>query len=312
MKAIRIAAGDDPHLRLRDVDDPVAGPRDVLIRVTHVAMNPGEVKAMDRYVDGDPIGWDFVGVVEQAATIGDGPVVGTRVVGSIPTGAWAQRVSVPADMVAAVPDGVSDQTAVCVPVPCMTAYLALRHGGLLIGKRVLVTGGAGAVGQAAIQLAARSGGNVHGVVRRREQTAMVREAGAAEVHVTGGIESLRGGEPFDLIVDMIGGGVAADAAKLLTRGGTYVIYSTAGGAEMTLPTRPLMTSAARVAGFYMFQDLRLGNDTAAEVLTRLLRLVVQEHLKVRSGDTHDWRDADRVRRDYMKDSDRSKPVLTID
>src|SRR5690242_20128849 len=89
---------------------------------------------------------DFVGVIEIAAADGSGPRPGTRVVGILPSGAWAERVNCRTHAVAELPDAVGDAEAATLPVAGLTALHALRQGGLLLGRKVLVDGVSGGSG----------------------------------------------------------------------------------------------------------------------------------------------------------------------
>ena len=80
---------------------------------------------------------------------GSGPGPGTRVVGILPSGAWAERVNCRTHAVAALPDAVGDAAAATLPVAGLTALHALRQGGLLLGRKVLVDGASGGVGHLA-------------------------------------------------------------------------------------------------------------------------------------------------------------------
>ena len=94
---------------------------------------------------------------------------------------WAQRAAVPSHRMAVLPENVSFSQAATLPVAGLTALRTLRHGGPLIGRRVLITGAAGGVGTLAVQIAARSGARVTAVVGRAERAAGLMELGAAEV-----------------------------------------------------------------------------------------------------------------------------------
>ena len=88
------------------------------------------------------------------AARGSGPPVGSRVVGIVAERGWAEQVAVQSHALAVVPDTVSYEAASVLPIAGLTAWRALELGGLLLGRRVLVTGAAGGVGRLAVQLAA--------------------------------------------------------------------------------------------------------------------------------------------------------------
>ena len=123
-------------VELRDADRD-----EVAVRVTAISLNRGETRrAVQQAEPGSRPGWDFAGVVETAAADGSGPRPGTRVVGILPSGAWAERVNCRTHAVAALPDAVGDAEAATLPVAGLTALHALRQGGLLLGRKVLVDG----------------------------------------------------------------------------------------------------------------------------------------------------------------------------
>src|ERR1700730_7109767 len=123
-------------VELRDPDRDEVG-----VRVTAISLNRGETRrALQVAEPGWRPGWDFAGVVETEAADGSGPKSGTRVVGLLPSGAWAERVRAPSHAVAALPDAVTDAQAATLPVAGLTALHALRQGGLLLGRKVLVDG----------------------------------------------------------------------------------------------------------------------------------------------------------------------------
>ena len=158
-------------VELRDPDrDEVAG------RVTAISLNRGETRrALQLAAPGWRPGWDFAGVVEREAADGSGPKSGARVVGILPSGAWAERVNCRTPCRRGAARRVSDAQAATLPVAGLTALHALRQGGLLLGRKVLVDGASGGVGHLACQLAAAAGAQVWGHVRRAEYRDAVAE-----------------------------------------------------------------------------------------------------------------------------------------
>lgn len=174
MRALRLAAfGSWRDLRLESV--PIPEPdaeRPLLVRVRAAAVNPVDLKtcagrpADPALADRLPLtpGYDVAGEIVRDA--GDGALtVGTRVCGMVgfpsAPGGFAQYVLARPDEVVATPPGVSDAQAAALPLVGLTAWQALfEHGGLTATETVLVTGGAGGVGQQLVQLAHAAGARV--------------------------------------------------------------------------------------------------------------------------------------------------------
>src|SRR5215471_14868995 len=191
VRAVVVDPASPQGLGLKPVELGSAAPDEVTVRVTAISLNRGEVRrATTQGQPGDRPGWDFAGVVEERAADGSGPAVGSRVVGLLPSGAWAERVRAPSHSVAPLPEAVSDAQAATLPVAGLTALHALRQGGLLLGRKVLVDGATGGVGHLACQLAF---------------------AAAAKPCA-----------PFWLIVDSLGGPALAAALGMLQPNGTCV------------------------------------------------------------------------------------------
>src|SRR5213082_2486438 len=186
-------------IELRDPDRD-----EVAVRVTAISLNRGETRrAVQQAEPGWRPGWDFAGVVEAAAADGSGPGAGARGVGILPSGGWAERVNCRTHAVAALPDAVGDAEAATLPVAGLTALHALRQGGLLLGRKVLIDGASGGVGHLACQLAAAAGALVWGHVRREEHRAAVEAYGARAV-LGRDLGAAKPHGPFWLIVDSVG------------------------------------------------------------------------------------------------------------
>src|SRR5438105_14959301 len=96
------------RLAIRDVSLRDPDRDEVGVRVSAISLNRGETRrALQVAEPGWRPGWDFAGVVETAAADGSGPAPGTRVVGILPSGAWAERVTCRSHAVAALPVAVS-------------------------------------------------------------------------------------------------------------------------------------------------------------------------------------------------------------
>src|SRR3954468_5807865 len=149
--------------------------------------------------------WVLPGGGGTEGAAGGGPKRGTRVVGLLPAGAWAERVNCRSHAVAALPDGVSDAEAATLPVAGLTALHALRQGGLLLGRKVLVDGASGGVGHLACQLAAAAGALVWGHVRRAEYRDAVAGWCGGRVVVSRDLAAAKPHGPFWLILDSVGG-----------------------------------------------------------------------------------------------------------
>jgi NADPH:quinone reductase len=215
MRALIVDPSAPEALRLAAVADPVAGPSQVLIDVHHVSLNYGDLNdaRSGRVPVGAVLGSDAAGVVVQAAADG-GPRVGTRVA-ALASGAFAERAAVDVGAVAAVPPSVDLAEVATLPVAGLAALRALRAAGLVLDKRVLITGASGGVGRFAVQLAAHAGAHVIASVGSLARGEGLARAGAEEVVV--GLDGVD--QPVDVVLDNVGGPQLVEAWTLLAPGG---------------------------------------------------------------------------------------------
>jgi NADPH:quinone reductase-like Zn-dependent oxidoreductase len=178
------------------------------------------------------------------------------VVGILPNGAWAERVNCRSHAVAALPDAVGDAQAATLPVAGLTALHALRQGGLLLGRKVLVDGASGGVGHLACQLALAAGAIVWGHVRREERRAEVAGWCGGRVVVGSDLGAAKGQGPFWLILDSVGGTALSAAMGMLTPNGTCVTFGASEAATASIENRNFFgTGGARLYGLTLFHEL---------------------------------------------------------
>ncbi|HKS87971.1 MAG TPA: zinc-binding dehydrogenase [Stellaceae bacterium] len=294
-------------VELRDPDRDEVG-----VRVTAISLNRGETRrALTQAEPGWRPGWDFAGTVEHAAADGSGPPAGTRVVGILPSGAWAERVNCRSHAVAMLPDAVGDAQAATLPVAGLTALHALRQGGLLLGRKVLIDGASGGVGHLACQLAAASGAEVWGHVRRAEARAAVAEWCGERVVVSRDLAAAGAHGPFWLIVDSLGGPALAAALGMLQPNGTCVTLGISDAASATFESRNFFgTGGARLYGLTLFHEL-MSVERAGIGLALLAGLIAAGKLRPEIAVEAPWHEIGTVAQRLIDREFSGKAVLHV-
>lgn len=226
--------GGTDQLKLETAPTPVVSKGQVLVANRAMGVNPVDWKLMTGKAPVLPPlphipGGDIAGVVEA---VGEGVTafaVGDRVFGLIGLmGAYAQKVVVDATMLAPIPDGVDFTSAAALPLVSLTALQGmLSYGRPLEGLNVLVHGGAGGVGVAAIQIAKAEGASVTASASAAKAN-FVRDLGAHNVVDFRSGETGLADATFDILVDLVGDSQEAGLWSLLRSGGSVIRI--AGGA----------------------------------------------------------------------------------
>lgn len=229
--------GTSDVLRLEDVDDPVAGEGEVLVRIVAASVNaadwhimrgePRVARLMDRTIFGrrrprERIrGRDLAGTVEAVGPGVVGWQVGDEVLGE-DEATLAEYAAVPAASLARKPAGLTFEEAAALPLAGVTADLCLTAGAVRAGQRVLVVGASGGVGTFAVQLAVGLGATVTGVCSTRN-VELVSSLGASAVVDYTREDFTRTGASYDVVVDLVGNRRLRDLRRAVAKGGTLVL-----------------------------------------------------------------------------------------
>ncbi len=311
VRAVVVKADAPGRLVLGEEEEPSPAPSEAVVRVFAVSLNRGEVRRAQAAEDGHRPGWDLAGMVEKAAADGSGPKEGARVVGLLPSGSWAELAAVPTNSLAELPEGVSFEEAATLPIAGLTALYALEKGGNLLGRTVLVTGATGGAGHFALQLARLSGARTVALVRRAENEALVREAGAREVAVGEDGSSAEEFGPYHLVLESVGGQVLSDALSMLAPGGTCVTFGISGAPETTFDIRNFyFTGGASLYGFIVFHEVLA--KPASEGLARLLSLLEEGRLRPHISVEASWTEVGDVAQQLLDRGFTGKAVLRVE
>jgi NADPH:quinone reductase len=307
IRAIVVDPSFPERLVIREVARPVPLPHEAIVQVASISLNRGEIRRSQSAPPGWRPGWDLAGTIEQAAQDGSGFPVGTRVVGLLPEGAWAEQVAVPTNGIAALPNSVSFSAAATLPVAGLTALLGLERGGMLLDRSVLITGASGGVGYFACQLAAQAGAVVTAQVRRSELVEFVKGAGANQV-IVGNDCDLYG--PYDLALDSVGGELLPKVLENLALDGTCVMFGATAGSDITFnASRFYGKGGLSLYGFILFYELK--KQPVAVGLARLVKLVAAGALRPHIDLEAPWSDISRVSQQLTDRQFLGKAILHI-
>lgn len=306
MKALVNTPKGSAPVELRDLPEPAPAPHEALIAVHAFSLNRGELTLMRIRPEGWRPGQDVSGVVLQAAADGSGPKQGSRVVGIMDWHGWAERAAVSTHRLAALPDEVSFAQAAALPVAGLTALRTLRHGAPLLGRRVLITGAAGGVGNLAVQLAAHSGAEVTAVAGGAERGKALTALGAHTI--VDDIAKAPG--KYWHILESAGGASLKAALGLLEPRGTVVVFGNSSGKETSLSFRDFVAANnSRIQSFHSFAS---GPEEAfAPDLALLASLVARGALKPQIVE-HGWQDFARIATELRERRVNGKAIFRIE
>lgn len=302
-------------LQLVEMPTPEPGRGEVRVRVATSGVNPSDVKsraglrsstlAFPRIIPHS----DGAGVIDAVGPGVSPTRVGERVwvwnaAWQRPFGTAAQYVVLPEAQAMPLPEAISFDVGACLGIPALTALQAVRIDGGIAGKSVLVTGGAGAVGHYAIQMARLAGARqVLATVSSDTKAALAREAGAdvtidyRNEDVAARVRDATGGTGVDRVIEVDFAANVQSSLAAVKPEGDIVVYGS-GKPEIPVPFFPSIVKNVRVRFFIVYNlnpDDRAGcivqltewlerGSLAHNIATRLpLSAIAQAHELVESG-----------------------------
>lgn len=252
MQAITLPSYGGPEvLTLATVDDPVAGPGEVLVDVTATAVNRADLLQRQGFYNPPPgasayPGLECSGVISALGAGVAGWAVGDEVCALLSGGGYAEKVAVPVGQLLPVPAGVSLVESAALPeVACTVWSNVFGLAGLQPGERLLVHGGTSGIGTMAIQLAVCHRADVVVTVGSTHKAARALELGASKAVLYKDEDFVEAG-PFDVILDNMGAKYLARNVEALATDGRLVVIGMQGGVSAELNLGQLMQKRASV------------------------------------------------------------------
>jgi NADPH2:quinone reductase len=273
-------------LQVGSIERPEPGRGEVRVKVHASGVNPSDTygragsqapMAFPRVVPHQ----DGAGVIDAVGSGVSESRVGERVwiyeaTWNRPHGSGAEFTVVPAERAVRLPEGIGFDAGACLGIPALTAHRAVFADGPVTGQVVLVTGGAGAVGSTAVQLAKWGGATVIATVSSDEKAREAREAGADHIvnyrtqDVVAEIKHLTQGVGVDRIVEVDFGGNLPVSLQIIKLHGVIAGYATRGNAEPKVPFRALMQKNAVVRPIRVYTMPESAKAAGAADVTRAL------------------------------------------
>jgi NADPH:quinone reductase len=248
---MRAATVRDGEIVIEEHPDPAAGTGEVLVRVRAAGLNGADMmqrRGLYPAPAGSPQDIPGMELAGEVAVLGAGAerfAVGDRVMAIVGGGAQAERAVAHERQLMPVSETLDWPAAGGLPEVFVTAHDALfTQGELRSGERLLVHGGAGGVGTAAIQLGRAAGARVTATVRSEQLRGAVAQLGAEAIAPEGFAE--RG--PFDVILELVGSPNLQDNLQALATGGRIAVIGVSAGAKGELNLLMLMGKRARIHG----------------------------------------------------------------
>lgn len=263
MRAVLCTAHGPPEtLSVAEIDDPVAGPEEVVVDVACAALNFFDSLIIENRYQFKPElpfspGAECAGVVSAVGPGVDGGWIGRRVAAYVGWGACRERLVVKADRLVAIPEGLSEEVAAGLMVTYGTSLHALKdRAALRQGDTLAVLGAAGGVGLAAVEIGRLMGARVIACASSAGKLAIAREHGADDLVDYGSadlkvaLRDLTGGRGVDVIYDPVGGAMAETALRAIAWKGRFLVVGFAAGDIPKIPLNLVLLKGCDIQGVF--------------------------------------------------------------
>jgi NADPH2:quinone reductase len=286
--AVYYQTGPPDVFRYEDVPDPACGPGSVLIDIAAISIEGGDIgNRKGGALASEPhiVGYQCAGTIREVGENVEDRAVGQRVVAVNFFGSHAEIIAVPWQTTWVLPDELSTEDGACIPVAYGTAHACLfTFGHLKEGESVLVQGGAGGVGIAAIQMAKRAGATTVATASSDEKLErLAREFGLdhgvnyAQLELVEEVRRLTGGRGVDLAVDSVGSTLLGSIESLAYKGRCITVGDMARGRRPLDPS-VLMERNLTLTGVFLGAELMLGDGHA--IVQQIIEDVAKGELRV--------------------------------
>ncbi|OSQ40970.1 zinc-binding dehydrogenase [Thalassospira mesophila] len=284
--------GSEPVMRT--VDDPVAGPDQVVIDIYACGVNFADTLIIaGKYQHRPDVpfipGFEIAGIV---CAVGDGvdpAIIGQRVMAMAAHGGFAEKIALPADRIIPIPDGVSFADAAAFQITYGTSWFALKYrAAVRAGEVVLVHGAAGGVGVTAVECAKVLGASVIATAGGPEKCEIARQHGADFVidykaeNIADAVRDICQRHDWhagvDVVYDPVGGDVFNQSLRCVAPGARLLVIGFASGDIPQIPANILLVKNISVLGFYFGAYLDQNPETARDGMADLLHNLAMGHI----------------------------------
>ncbi len=304
------------RLEILERPNPRPGPTGVVVTVHSFGLNAADIMQRAGLYPAPP-GWpadvpgmEFAGVVTTVGREVDEPLVGRRVCGLVGGGAQATQCAAPYEHLIFVPDQVTWEEAGGFAESYTTAFDALiLQASLQPGERVLISGAAGGVGTAAVQLAHAKGAYVIAVGRDDKLHKKLQELGADETITSDQVANL---EPVNVILELVGAANLETAQRVLAPFARVVVIGVGGGGRADIDLLNVMVRRASITGSTLRSRSRAEKaNVIARVNEEVVPLWNEGKLMVPSAGRFNFEDINRAYAHFAKPGKFGKVIVSI-